>query len=169
MERMTIDGLLDVYLGWRTQDELNAAGKPTLTLHSPEVVNGDWELGDGPIVINKPSILFATEIPDLGASLTKKPDSSRRGRFDYAAIRLSLGAFKAEGYVYTSHGVDAMGRLSQASHTFVALTAASVVGPGVDVVLPFVAINRLRVVVAQELFNVSSVEEDEVAPEMTSS
>jgi hypothetical protein len=168
MDRMTLDGLLNVYLGWRTQDELNSVGRPTLTLESPQVVAGEWNLDEGPIVINKSSILFATEIPDVGATLSREPIPPQEERFDYSAIRLNLGAFDAEGYVYTSQGVSAVGRLSLASHTFIALRGASIVGPDVDVVLPFVAINRFHVVVAQELFSVSAVQEEETTPGMSS-
>jgi hypothetical protein len=52
-----------------------------------------------------------------------------------------------------------MTRLNQASHPFIALTMATIAGRGIELCLPFVAVNRFHVVAAQELFCVSMVEE----------
>jgi hypothetical protein len=160
IRRLTFDGLLSISLGGRTLDELNAAARPMLTLNSPSVVGGTWSLGEGPLLVNKASILFVTEIPELGAPLEKSDAEPELKRFGRSAIRLRLEDYDVEAYVHTTQGGDSLGRLSQASHPFIALNAATVTGPGADMTVPFLAINRVRVLAAQELFSVSAILEE---------
>jgi len=158
-EGATLDGLLNAHLDWRTQDELNIAGRPMLTISSPLVVEGTMRLSQGPLQINKSAILFATEIPDLGAELGSGTSEPFTAKFDHSVIRLELGGYDIEGYVYTTRNGDAMTRLNLASHPFIALTMTTITGRGIELRLPFVAVNRFHVVAAQELFGISMMEE----------
>jgi len=160
-ERVTLDGLLNLHLDWRTLDEMNG-GRPLLTLSSPLVVSGEMQMGDGPAVVNKSSILFVTEIADLGAALVSSVGSGETTRRDYTVIRLSIGPYDIQGQVFTEGG-DTISRLCQPMLPFVALTPATVAGPGWDVCLPFVAINQDHITVAQELFEVSLLREESAA------
>lgn len=157
---LTLDGLLNVSLGGRTLDELNAASRPALALTSALVVAGDWTIGDGPILIHKAAILCVTEIPDLGARLPGGRAEPEIRRFGRSAIRLRLEDWTIEAYVHTSHGSDPLARLSQAGHPFIALNAATLTGPGIDLSVPFLAVNRTHVLAAQELWSVDAVADE---------
>lgn len=159
-ETLTFDGLLNVSLGGRTLDELNAASRPMLTLNSPRAEAGGWAPGDGPLLVNREAILFVVEIPEPGATLGKSEAEPELQRFDRSAIRLRVGPYDVEAYVHTSHGANPLVRLSQSVHPFIALNAANVSGPGVEMTVPFLAAHRAHVLVAQELFSVSAVPEE---------
>ncbi len=159
-ERLAFDGLLNISLGSRTLDELNLSGRAFLTLSSPSVFSGTWTPGDGPIAINKADILFVIELSDLGATLGKQSADPELHRFARAAVRLLVRDYTVEGYVYTVSGGEALGRLNQAGHPFLALNAATVIGGGSEFSTPFLAVNRSRVSAAQEILRVSAVLEE---------
>ena len=159
-ETLAFDGLLNVSLGGRTLDELNTASRPILTLNSPRAAAGGWTPGDGPLLVNREAVLFVVEIPEPGATLGKSEAEPELRRFDRSAIRLRVGPYDVEAYVHTSHGANPLVRLSQSVHPFIALNAATVSGPGFDITVPFVAVNRSHVLVSQELFSVSAIPEE---------
>lgn len=157
---MTVDGLLRVSLGGRTLDELNSAARTFLTLSSPCVVAGDLRLTGAPLMIRKDTILFALELPDLGSSPPRLEPAPEIRRFGKTAIRLRVRHFDVEGYVNALPGLDSLARLHQQGPGFIALNAATIVGPGVDYALSFVAVNRERIASAQEIFSIAARPEE---------
>ncbi len=162
-EQITFDGLLNISLGARTLDELNLTARAFLILSNPVLQAGTWDLAEGPMVINKSSILYLIEIPDLGATLGRGAEEPELRRFGRAAIRLWLRDCAIEGYVHTGPGNSSLLRLNQATHPFIALQSATVKGPGTDFSAPFLAVNRGHIVAAQEMFSVSAVLEEVAA------
>ncbi len=71
-----------------------------------------------------------------------------RGR--RAPVVLRVGDFSIEGSVHVLGNGTAMARLQQQGHTFVALTAASVVGASFRFETPFLAVNRRHVTAVRE-------------------
>jgi len=159
-DRLTFDGLLNISLGGRTLDELNLEARSFLTLATPRLVGGAWEMAEGPIAVNKASILFVVEIPELGMTLRRTDEDPELRRFGRAAIRLRVAEFSVEGYVHTGSGGSSLLRLNQTAHRFIALQSAVVTGPGHEFSSSFLAINRAHVLSAQEMFSVSLVAEE---------
>ena len=162
-ERLTLDGLLNLGLGARTLDELNSSARSFLTLATPRLVAGSWDLTEGPVAINKASILFVLEIPDLGVSLGRTDEEPELRRFGRAAIRIKVGEYAVEAYVHTGPGGGSLMRLNQSAHPFIALQSAVVVGPGADFNVPFLAVHRAHIESAQEEFSVNLVPEEVAA------
>jgi hypothetical protein len=162
-EQLTFDGLLNISLGARTLDELNLGARSFLTLATPQLVTGSWDLIEGPVAINKASVLLVVEIPDLGASLGRTDEDPEMRRFGRAAIHLKVREYAVEGFVHTGPGGSSLTRLNQSAHPFIALQSAVVVGPGVDFSASFLAINRAHVLSAQEMFSVNLVAEEVLA------
>ncbi len=156
----SFDGLLTVSLGMRTQDELNIAARPFLTLASGSVYSGRSALAEGTLSISKAAILFAFELPDLGSPLAATTDGPALGRFARAVLRLQVGDFAIEGYAHAAQGGDALSRLNQVRQPFMALSPASLEGAGVKGAMPFVAINRQHVIAAQEILSIHALPED---------
>ena len=162
-EQLTVDGLLNISLGGRTLDELNLAARSFLNLTNPRITGGAWELMDGPLALNKASVLFVLEIPDLGVTLGRTDDDPELRRFGRASIRLRVREYTVEGYVHTGPGGSSILRLNQSAHPFIALQSAVVTGPATDFSAPFLAVNRPHVMSAQELFRVNVVTEEVAA------
>ena len=162
-EQLTFDGLLNISLGARTLDELNLGARSFLTLATPQLVAGSWELLEGPVAINKASVLLVLEIPDLGVSLERTDEEPELRRFGRAAIRLRVREYAVEGYVHTGPGGSSLTRMNQSAHPFIALQSAIVTGSGVDFSTSFLAINRAHILSAQEMFSVNLVAEEVAA------
>ncbi len=162
-EQLTFDGLLNISLGARTLDELNLSARTFLTLSNPLLVSGAWELSEGSAAINKSSVLFVLEIPDLGAQLTRSDEDPELRRFGRAAVRMRVRDYTIEGYIHVGPGGNSLLRLNQAAHPFIALQSAAVTGPGMDFNTPFLAVNRPQILSAQELFSVNLVAEEVAA------
>jgi len=162
-EKLTFDGLLNISLGARTLDELNLTSRPFLVLSNAVLQSGSWEVGEGPVVVNKSFIVFVLEIPDLGAAPGGTAEETEMRRFGRAAIRLRTRDHAIEGFVHTGPGSGSLMRLNQATHPFIALQSATVKGPGTEFGTPFLAVNRAHIVSAQELFSVSAVPEEVAA------
>ena len=161
----TYDGLLTISLNFRTQDELNLEARRFLTLSSPTVFAGRWPLEAGPFAINKSAILFVLELPDLGATLGMESVEPDLGRYPHAMIRLRVGEFRIQGYVHTIQIGEPLSLLQQTGHSFFAITAATINGPGTDCASPFVAVNRSHIDVVQEILSIEATAEDLVAGE----
>ena len=162
-EKAVFDGLLTISLGARTIDELNLAARSFLCLSCPSVVSGEWHLADGALLINKASVLFVVEIPDLGAPLGKSEPVPELRQLSGSVIHLRVGSYEIQGYVSTLPGSDPLTRLNHsAGHAFVALTAATLEGKGIDGSVPFVAVSRSHVLLAQEVLSIHA-HPDEVA------
>ncbi len=70
------------------------------------------------------------------------------------------------GFVHVPPGGNPMTRLNQGEHAFVALTSASVIGPGEELATPFLAVNRGHILAARpigEQEQGSRIELDETA------
>ncbi len=154
-EKAVFDGLLTLALGARTLDELNQSARSLLRLNSPSVISGDWRLAAGTLAISKSSILFAMEIPDLGAPLGKNTDEPEMHHFARSVLRLRVTSFELQGFVYTIRVADPLMRLSYTTpYSFLALSAASLLGHDIDCAVPFVAVNRPHIQVAQEVLSI---------------
>lgn len=162
-EGLTFDGLLNLSLGGRTLDELNSTARSFLTLATPRLVSGSWDLTEGPVAINKESILFVLEIPDLGVTLGKTDEEPELRRFGRAAVRIRVGEYAVDGYLHTGPGGGSLMRLNQSAHRFIALQSAVVVGPGADFNVSFLAVHRAHIQSAQERFSVNLVPEEVAA------
>jgi hypothetical protein len=156
---LILDGLLNISLGGRTLDELNLEARTFLTLATPRLMGGSWEMTDLPLAVNKGAILFVLEVPDLGVTIGRTDDDPELRRFGRAAIRLRVGAYTIEGYVHTGPGGSSLMRFNQTAHRFIALQSVVVTGSGSEFSAPFLAINRTRVLSAQEMFSVNLVAE----------
>ena len=160
---VVLDGLLNISLGGRTLDELNLAARGFLTLTSPRLVAGSRNLDGAPVLVSKNATMLVLEIPDLGATLGGAAQEVEIRSHGRAAVRLSLGTMVIEGYVHVGPGADALLRLNQATHPFIAIQHASVTGEGQEFSAPFLAVNRSHILWAQELYSVSAVPEEVVA------
>lgn len=162
-ESAVVEGLLSLSLG-RTLDELNAA-RPFLMLDSPTVQSGCLTLGESQVAINKSEVLFAVELEDLGvepSTVSMAPDT--RG-FLRAALSFRIHDCSVNGYVHTFEGSDPLVRLQQPDVRFIAVTGATVTGPGIDLEVPFIGINCFHVLAAQESFRVTAVMEEDATTE----
>jgi hypothetical protein len=162
-EQLTFDGLLNISLGARTLDELNLEARSFLTLATPRIMQGAWDMAEGPIAVNKASVLFVLEIPDLGVGLGRTDEDPELRRFGRAAIHLKIREYAVEGYVHTGPGGSSLLRLNQIAHRFIALQSAVVTGPGIDFSTSFLAVNRAHILSAQEMFSVNLVAEEVAA------
>jgi hypothetical protein len=156
------DGLLTLSLGQRTLDELNLADRPLLVLEEPVVHSGRAGLVEGTLAVSKSAILFTVEIDAVGADLhggTPEPEAEPKQAFR-SLLRLRIGEYTLEGYMHMPPGISFINRMSQARRRFVALTSASIDGPGVSGVAHFVAANWAHVLSAQEVLSIESISED---------
>ncbi|MGH9749422.1 MAG: DUF6812 domain-containing protein [Candidatus Polarisedimenticolia bacterium] len=162
-ESLTLDGLLNVNLGGRTLDELNLGSRNFLTLSSPVLVSGAMEVGPGAILVSKAAVLLVLEVPEPGATLGAERQEPEMRRYGRASIRLRVGSFSVDGYVHVGPGGDALLRLNQATHPFLAVQSASVSGQGTVFSTPFLAVNRHHILSAQEMFSVNARPEEVAA------
>src|SRR5260221_8511368 len=126
---VTLDGLLSVTLGTRTLDEMNLSARAFVTLFAPLIQRGDWPLlHESAISINKASILFVLELPDLGAQLESGKAEPEVRHFARSMLRLRVADYTVEGYVHTLHGGDALARLNLGGHPFLAMSPATITG-----------------------------------------
>jgi len=146
--RCGIEGCLRVSPGLRTLDDLNVVARNFLTVHEPQLDSPDWPVADGPLSINKETILFLWERDGIDKTWGRRIEP---GRFTRSAIRLWVGSFVIQGFLHVPRGGDPMRRLNQDSHPFIALTSASVVGPHSDYVFSFLAVNRMHISAAQPM------------------
>jgi hypothetical protein len=157
---VTIDGILTVGLGGRTLDELNQGARAYLTLTLPLLVTGQTPLEKGPLSINKSNIIFALEIPDLGAKIESQPMEPEVHRAR-SVVRIRTADYTIEGYVHTWGGGDALGRLTQpGTPRFLALSPATIAGPDIDCAVSFVAVNCAHVTMAQEILSIDAQPEE---------
>jgi len=164
-EGATFDGLLSLTLLGRTLDELNASSRIFLPLESPAVVSGEFPLASSQLAVNKASILFVLELDDPGTGQALPHNSPHARRFARSVLSLRLRGYRIDGHVQVVERGDALGRLNQAGHPFLALTSASVVGPGIEFATPFLAVNRNHVLFGQETFRLRAAMEEALVPE----
>ncbi len=157
-EAGVLEGSLLISPRQRTLDQLNLSERSFVTLHHVRVVRGDWTLGGGPLTFNKAMILFLQE--------TNPPPPQRDrsfGQFTQAPVCFRIAEFEVRGFVHVPPGGEPMKRLEQNKHPFISLTSVLVTGPGTDFSVPFLAVNRERVVAAQQLVLPASATVDAAA------
>jgi len=140
-----IEGALACPARMRTLDELNVTTE-FLSVRRPVTLRRSWEVAEENLAIHKSSILFVHECgpsPPL--------DGGDFGRFARASVRLKIDDFTVHGFVHVPPGGSPLKRFENQRHPFVALTSALIAGDQIEVVVPFLAVNRLRVAAIQEL------------------
>ena len=130
----------------RTLDGLNVVSKYFVAVHDAELSATGWSFEGGMLAINKNAILFATEITAF-----EPPKEQRHGDYTRRAVRIQVATFQVEGFVHVAHGGSALARLNQDTHPFIAITSASVAGPGAPFGTPFLAVHRRHIQAVQEL------------------
>ena len=143
-----IEGVLASSGMLRLLDDINVVARQFLTVHDPLLMSGSWACGDGPIVLNKSSVLFVRELP---GSLPPPGNHRVSSRFTRSPVELLMLEHAVHGFVHIPPGGDPMARLNQGEHAFVALTSASVVGPGEELATPFLAVNRAHILAARPI------------------
>lgn len=143
-----VEGTLASSVMLRLLDDLNVVARNFLTVHDPMILAGPWSSGDGPINLNKRSVLFVKEKAGCPPPIGNRRVSSR---FTRAPIEMLLKEFRLQGYVHLPPGGDPLTRLNQLDSTFVALTSVSVIGPAEEFVTPFLAVNQAHVMSAQAI------------------
>ena len=144
----TIEGALEgcLHIGpqMRTLDELNMGSKRFVTIHYPKSVTGDWNLGFGPLAVEKESILFVRELcaPPPGPA-------SSAFNFTRAAVRLRVNRYEIEGFLHVPPGGKVMKRLEQDNHRFLSMTSVLLTGPHDPATMSFLAVNRSFITAAQ--------------------
>jgi hypothetical protein len=141
----TVEGDLPVNSRLRTLDFLNAPHK-FVTLEATKIAFPGWSFDTGPLSLNKEMILFVTE---LGQEPPTTDERVEAAHFLRSAVRLRLADFDVQGYMHVRGLNDPLMRLSQNRQTFLALTAASVVGKDTEFATGFLAVNPLHVLAAQ--------------------
>jgi hypothetical protein len=150
-EYEVIDGLIRTSPFLRTLDDLNVASRNFVTVYNAVLSSTEWSPEDGPLAVNRDSILFVMELsgpPILPSSRAALMGTDRHTR---AAIRLRVGDYLVQGCVHVPHGGNALSRLYQASHPFVALTSVSATRQQADFTATFLAVNRAHILAAQEI------------------
>jgi len=141
-----VEGVLRTSPSLRTLDDLNLVARNFVTLHDPSVDGQQWGDQQTRMALSKASILFVIEDTEALGPRTIDPETYSR-----EPLRLRIAEFDIQGFLHVPHGSDPMQRLNQDGHPFVALTSASIVGPGVELAVPFLAVNRQRIALAVEL------------------
>jgi hypothetical protein len=142
-----VEGTMRLGPTLRTLDDLNI-GREFLALRTPSVVPASFSAGSGRFEINKSAVVLVTEnVKDE----SERPPARPQGYYSRVPLHLLVGDYDVHGMFHVPPGGDAITRLVQERHTFIALTTASVEGPGVSFTTPFLAVNRSFVRMVQEL------------------
>ena len=139
-----VEGCLNIGPQIRTLDELNMSSKRFVTIYYPKSVTGEWNLGVGPLAVEKESILFVREL----AAPAPGPVSSTFN-FTRAAVHLRVNKYEVEGFLHVPPGGMVMKRLEQDNHRFLSVTTVLLTGPGEPATMSFLAVNRNFITTAQ--------------------
>ena len=149
----TIEGRIRCSPSIRTLDDLNLPGAAYLVIHEPagSGVGMSAAPAQSPLAVQKEAILFARELQ--GAP----PPPRRAGaeKFWRSVVEYRVAQYFLRGTVHIQPGGEPISRLNQRTHLFLALTSASVEGPGLSLEVPFLAVNRLHILSARELDGVA--------------
>jgi len=140
-----VDGALHIGRTIRTLDDLNQESKEFVVVRQPKPDPTGRHLTDAPLALKRTSILFLYE-----RTVPLQMDGKRFGNFRAVPLRMRVGRFHVEGFVHTSADGDAMKRLSESRHPFMALTSVLVESPDGDYTVPFLAVNRDHIIAAQQ-------------------
>jgi hypothetical protein len=152
-----VEGMLRVPRKVRTLDELNLPAQRFLRVRIADSTLASSCFEAGSLDIHKESILFLTDSAGPQVAGDRRVE---RLHFLRTAVRLKVGDFEIQGFLHVRGVRDPITWLAHARQPFLALTAASVVGPGTELALPFLAVSPRHVVVAQGV----EVAEDGQAP-----
>jgi hypothetical protein len=161
-----IEGRLLVPAPTRTLDELNRRGAPLLRLVEARWTSRRAEGGERPVWRDAVRLGVRKESIVLVEETGPPPPRSPGGGASYARapIHLELGRLVAQGYVHVPRGGEPLARFeSSDAPTFIAMTAASVVGEELSLAVPFLAVNRLEVALACGLASPAADEEPALA------
>jgi len=158
----SIEGALTTSSGTSTMHYLNviSASQNFLQIKPPVTCAGNWRFEDAPLAVAADSILFVTEVAEC---VPTPGDPHAAARFKRARIRLRLDEYDIDGYVHVPPGGDPVARLNQDRHTFIALTSVTVVGPGIELTAPFLAVRRTEILAMQVLEQEALVGEESFA------
>jgi hypothetical protein len=132
-----VEGCLEVHSSVRTLDYLNLSQK-FVPLVAPKVGAAGWGLDGERIGINKEHVLFAAEL------IEKPPISDARAEaahYSRVAVAMRMADCDVRGFLHVRGLQDPLTLLGQCRQSFVALTSASIVGPGFELTASFVAVN----------------------------
>ncbi len=141
-----IQGVVAIGAKVRTLDELNVPSHKFLIVDAPEVCLPGCCFDRGTVGINKDSVLFVTELRDCHPRTDQRVE---RFHFVRMPIRLRLGQFDVQGFLHIRGLRDPLIWFSQTRQLFLALTAASVVGPDAEFATAFIAVNPRHVLAIQ--------------------
>jgi hypothetical protein len=143
-----LQGSLDVHPNVRTLDHLNL-GQRFLRIEATEWNADRWSLERGQVGISKDQILFLTELSDTLPAAEARIEAQQLTR---EAVSLSVGDCEVKGYMHVPGLLDPVMRLNQSRELFLALTAASVVGPDFEIATSFLALNPTHIAAVQTMF-----------------
>jgi hypothetical protein len=134
--RERLSGSLQSTPHQRTLDDLNVGSRQFIVL---------WESAreagmPSPVAIAKSSILFVWEAGEPPAV----PHESV-GRFTRSSVQIRVGEFDIAGFIHVPPGGDVLQRVLGATHPFLSVTSASVVGPDGEFAAGFLAINMKHI------------------------
>lgn len=141
-----INGVVAIGAKVRTLDELNVPTHKFLIVDAPEICLPGCCFDGGAVGINKDSVLFVTEQRDCHLTTDHRVE---RSHFVRMPIRLRLGQFDIQGFLHIRGLRDPLIWFSQTRQLFLALTAASVVGPDSEFATAFIAVNPRHVLAIQ--------------------
>ena len=145
----TVAGLIHCSSSVRTLDDLNFPRADYLFIYEPKVRGAGTRPSEiqGPLAIQKESILFARELSEVPFSLSRgNPE-----KFWVSVVEYQVGSFVLRGTVHYPPGGEPIARLNQRTHQFLALTAVRITGSGRTFDAPFLAVNRQHLLSAWEL------------------
>ena len=154
-----IEGYLTSSSMIRLLDDLNLVNHSFRTIQSPVVSDTDWSVENSPLALHRDSILFVSERDDAPPPPSNPAAKAITARYSRRTLRLRIGPYVVEGFVHVPPGGTALSRLFHERHPFMAVTEATVTGPGVDLDAPFIAVNRVHVTAAQELVREATKQE----------
>lgn len=138
-----VEGQLDSSIVVRLLDDLNV-DRPFLTLYDLVGCAGRWPCHDGTLAIRRDSVLFVLELSEPPPR-PGNPSAAFQGHFNRARVDFQVAEFSISGMLHVPLGGAPMALLQHESHSFVALTSATITGPELEIEVPFLAINRRHV------------------------
>lgn len=141
-----VEGRLRMSAVLRMLDAINMDGRRFITLHAPTTSESGWSFGNDAVAVNKDAVLFAVQCDEHDRPGPRGAPSV----FFPAQVRLRVKQFSIQGCLHVAAEGSPMKWLNGYPHEFVALTSATLSGPGVDLQVPFVAVNRKYITAAQE-------------------
>lgn len=147
-EKGRIKGWLGASAVVRTLDDLNVVSRNFITLGDPVGRSGAISTEGGPLAVAKSAALFVTELDE---TVPRPGNRAQAARFYRSPVKLWVADFCIQGFVHVPRGGTVMNRLNQPGHAFIALTSVSVIGPETELARPFLAVNREKILAAEEI------------------